>query len=335
MAGIRLSPWSRPGVSAIYLNGYPGAVEKVSIRLTGGSRISVSCGPEIEPDEVLATLEAQFGVAAQKSRADGRAYFAALEACAAASPPPPRARGRVPAPGTRYASPKAEGEDLAFENIENELQVLVEIDHREPEGIDAYLARTKNLEVRRTHLPIGDYRLNGRVVVERKSTRDFALSVGSHHIFDQAQRIGFEEGAIGFVIIEGDVFGEPLGMLDAAITGAISCLSLVQGMNVFQTKHLEHTAYVLAKLAQHERNGLGYKLSLRKDKPTALLDAQRFTLEGINGIHTELANELLRHFGSVRAVFAASADELKAVKGMGPKRIEKFLALVTGQYAPH
>jgi ERCC4-type nuclease len=82
---------------------------------------------------------------------------------------------------------------------------------------------------------------------------------------------------------------------------------------------LEHTAYCLAKFAQHDKNGLGYVLPLRKDKPKQLLDAQRFVLEGITGVSGEMSTALLRHFGTIRAVAMATAKELQSVPGVGPK----------------
>ena len=81
-------------------------------------------------------------------------------------------------------------------------------------------------------------------------------------------------------------------------------------------------------MGQHDRNGLGYNLTLRKSKPTAILDAQRFILEGFNGITTVMADRLLREFGSVGRVLAATEAELLKVKGMGKKRVQDLLALI-------
>ena len=340
---IRLNSWGKAGYVRIYVNNYPGAQAPISIRLTRG-RVAVECGQELDPDEVLAGIVASFSIPPHEV-ANAGALYARLEAIAAQ--PAARAsagsgqaygRGRGAGRGDGSYNPSAArfgagvpyGRDLCFENIENEHPVLVEVDHREPEAIDAMIARAPNTEVRRLHLPLGDFRINGRILVERKSVPDFAGSVQSAHLFDQAQRMSFDPQTVGFVIIEGNVFGEPIGMLASAITGAISCLSNVQGMNVFQTLHLEHTAYVVAKIGQHDKNGLGYELPLRKDKAKALIDAQRYVLEGVNGISAELANELLRHFGSLRAVFSATESQLKAVKGMGPKRIKDLLEVATG-----
>jgi len=80
--------------------------------------------------------------------------------------------------------------------------------------------------------------------------------------------------------------------------------------------------------------GLGYHLSLRTKKPTALLDMQRYVVEGLPGINTGMADRLLTEFGSVRAVLNASPEELRKVHGMGPKRAQALHELLTAELAP-
>lgn len=330
---MKLNLWEKNGISRIYVN--EGQGEKIGhIELRGGRLNAVSEHALISPQALLKQVIDHCGITTVD---DAHSVYNQIKGFAAAS-----AKNTAGGKGPRtwanqsygrgstgqHASPKPFGRDLAFDNIKNQQPVEIEVDHREPEEIDAYLAQVDNVVVTRKHLPLGDFLINGHIVVERKSTRDFALSVQSHHLFDQAQRMGFQPDILGVVLIEGDVFGEALGMLDSQITGALTCLGFVQGMSVFQTKHLQHTAYVLAKIAQHDRNGLGYNLTLRKSKPTALLDAQRFVLEGFNGITTVMADRLLREFGSVGRVLAATEAELLKVKGMGKKRVKDLLALI-------
>lgn len=42
-----------------------------------------------------------------------------------------------------------------------------------------------------------------------------------------------------------------------------------------------------------------------------------------------MADRLLAHFGTVRAVLNASAEELRQVRGMGPKRAAALYELLT------
>jgi ERCC4-type nuclease len=101
-------------------------------------------------------------------------------------------------------------------------------------------------------------------------------------------------------------------------------------MSVLPTLSLRHTAYVILKLAQHQRYGLGYDLGLRAEKPKAALDRSAYVLEGIPGVNAGLARNLLEHFGSVAGVCAAGIADLKSVPGIGPKRAADIHSTLTG-----
>lgn len=328
---MQLRHWQRGNIERIYVDGLPGTTGQVYVYVSRGRLELSGEGMRESPSVLLASLAQHVGM---PTGALGQLLFAALKA--SAQQPNPRQSARSLAPASRAYVPVGVtpfGRDLCFENISNPLEVEVEIDHREPDELDALIAQAPNTKVTRAHLPVGDFRINGgRVLVERKTVRDFALSVQSGHVFDQAERIGFEPNTVGFVFIEGDVFRGETGMLASAITGAITCLSLVQGLSVINTMDLRHTAFFICKIAQHERNGLGYELPLRKDKPTLLLDAQRFVLEGINGVNPVLAGGLLEHFGSVRAVAAADEQALRQVKGIGPKTAARIVEVMSRPY---
>lgn len=318
---MQLNHWSKGAFERIYIQGLAGASGKVWLECRHG-RLSLMADEMHETEAtLLATLAAFVGV---PTTLPGAAFFQAVRE-AAQRAPRPAATGYVP------VAQRERSGDLAFGNIENAQPVHIEVDFREPPEIDDYLRQAPNTVVTRGHLPLGDYRINdGRVLVERKSTTDFGLSVQSARLFDQAQRIGFEDGVVGVCLIEGDLPAGNPEMYVSAITGALTCLSLVQGMSVFNTLDLRHSAYMLCKIAQHQRNGLGYELATRKSKPKQLLDAQRYVLEGINGVSPRLADALLTQFGSIRAVAAAEEAALRAVPGIGPKTAATLHAVLSG-----
>lgn len=326
---MRLNLWEKGGLCRVYVAGLPGASNKTYIHLVAANIQIVGNDSDLTNRQLWARIveEQVLPPVAQP------AQFLVLCDLLRSRPPVRRgsatpAREAPAAAGSRYGDSAPRGRDLAFDNIKNAQTVTIEVDHREPEEIDGWLALCENTEVTRKHLDLGDYRINGHILVERKSATDFANSVQSGHLFDQAQRMSFDSSTLGVVILEGDLQNTPLSMLDSAITGAITCLSFVQGMNVIQTRHLQHTAYLLCKIAQHDRNGLGYQLTLRQKKPVKLLDVQRYVLEGLPGVNTNLADRLLEVFGSVQGVFAASPEQLMQVKGLGPKRVAEIMDVI-------
>lgn len=332
---LRMSHWDVPGKHRIYISDLPGTTGQVYVELVRGDvRIMAAPGKGELLQSPTKLLEFLYGYAGVPIGAMGQLFFEAIKAKCGT----PKARAATPVTKGNFPqyTPVAErlfGADTAFENIVNELEVVIEVDHREPEEIDAWLRRAGNTKVIRGHLPVGDYRINDTILVERKSAVDFAQSVQSSHIFDQAQRIGLVEGSVGIVLIEGDIYGMNPGMYVTAITGAITCLQSVQGMSVFQTLDLKHTAYALASIARNSRNGLGYELATRKDKPTQLLHAQHYVLEGISGVSPALAGKLLVHFGSIRDLAAADEKALREVDGVGPKTAKTIVEVLSGQYA--
>ncbi len=331
---MRLNLWEKGGLCRVYVAGLPGATENTYVQLGASGVRIVGNDSDLSDRLVWAQIAEEQGLPQASPPEQFKALCNQLRnrpqgRRGAATP----AREAPAAAGRRYGGSAPTGRDLAFDNIKNAQTVTIEVDHREPEEIDGWLALCENVEVTRKHLDLGDYRINGHILVERKSATDFANSVQSGHLFDQAQRMSFDSSTLGVVILEGDLQNTPLSMLDSAITGAITCLSFVQGMNVIQTRHLQHTAYLLCKIAQHDRNGLGYQLTLRQKKPVKLLDVQRYVLEGLPGVNTNLADRLLDVFGSVQGVFAASPAQLMQVKGLGPKRVTEIMDVIATRAA--
>jgi len=74
-------------------------------------------------------------------------------------------------------------------------------------------------------------------------------------------------------------------------------------------------------------------VELRGEKPTrSLREMQEFVVAGLPGVNTVLARRLLEHFGSVAGVFAASAEELMQVQGIGEKTAREIRRVVEALY---
>jgi len=325
---MKLTYWSAGTTARIYVSGLEGVAGKAYFVLSAGRLTVVADEFVIPKPRIIAATILWLGLPAAVSSIE--AFEALKQRCSAPRGAPKQSgpTGSV-APGSSSSATtmtRLGMAELSFANIRNEHPIHIEIDHREPREFDAYLSEVENCTVTRTTLDVADFRINGRILVERKAAADFKASIEDGRLFDQAQRIGFSPDALGIVLLEGDVFlGNP-GMLFSATTGAVSCLAMIQGMTVINTLDIRHTAFVLAKFAQHEKNGLGYELPLRKDKPKQLLDAACYVLEGITGVSAGLASELIRHFGSIQAIANATEADLRTVKKIGPKTAASIYA---------
>lgn len=181
------------------------------------------------------------------------------------------------------------------------------------------------LEVRR--LGAGDFIVEERFAVERKTLADFACSVVDGRLFKQAAALARDRRR-GVLVLEGTGPTDQLGVSREALQGALITVSVFFGLSVLRARDPSETARLLVYLArqacEHARGGLsrcGYRPKGRRAR-------QLFVLQGLPGIGPDRAERLLEHFGSVPAVFVASDKALMAVEGIGPavaKRIRWVL----------
>ena len=215
--------------------------------------------------------------------------------------------------------------------------VDIRIDHREPAELIDMLSSIGNVNVERCALELGDIELNGEILIERKcctssnSGTDFENSIinDDKRLHIQSERMKFED-KIPIILLEGDVYNNSQRMLIQSVDGAISFLCAIQRLSVIPTYNLEHTAYLILKLATHHRSGLGYELGLRSKKPKALLDQKSFVLEGLPGVNAELSRRILKRFGSIHKFMLADKSEMLSVKGLGEKTTDKIIAVIHG-----
>ena len=73
------------------------------------------------------------------------------------------------------------------------------------------------------------------------------------------------------------------------------------------------------------------KLHVHKTART-LEEQQEYLISAIPSVGPSVAKNLLRHFGSIERVIAASMEELQEVDMVGPKIAERIRELVGGEY---
>jgi ERCC4-type nuclease len=126
---------------------------------------------------------------------------------------------------------------------------------------------------------------------------------------------------VSCLLVEGVDLGGPIS--SASIKGVLLAASDL-GILVVRSTSRSDTANWLVALARRSTRPPVHRVRpayaqraqpLGDDIPQAMLAA-------VPGISTMIARTLLRRFGSVVSVLAASDEELMSVKGMGPQRIE-------------
>lgn len=190
-------------------------------------------------------------------------------------------------------------------------------------NVIAALSAMEGFNVTVGALSSGDYRISEEVIVERKSALDFVGSIMDKRLFEQVAKMKIEYPR-QIVLIEGDIYKTRSAIDRKAITGAMSWLVGIEDMRVIQVPDSSETPLMLATLARHLQEGLGYKISLRAEKPKTSDLGSRYLLEGSPGIGPGIAEKLFDHFECALDAFNASPQELSQVKGVGIKVAERM-----------
>jgi len=205
------------------------------------------------------------------------------------------------------------------------------IDDRETHSkVVEYLARMQahlNLE----RLEVGDY-LIGRLLIERKTTTDFVNSLVDRNLMAQLRRLS-EQAYKPLLIIEGEGLYTMRDVHPNAIRGALAAIAVDIGISILYTDNAESTAEMLCVLARREDSESSHSnYSMPKRAYHSIKEAQEAIIATFPDIGTVHAKKLLSEFGSVRNVVAASVDDITAIKGIGTKKAEKIVEIVTKHY---
>lgn len=209
------------------------------------------------------------------------------------------------------------------------MNIKIEVDYRErPSGILNILRNRDGVVVEEKRLSLGDYRINGHILVERKTTKDFVISIIDGRLFSQASRLKkFAQKPI--VIIEGkDLYHSGYDIDPQAIKGAITSLSTAWYIPVIFSKDINGTAdfLIMTGIQDVEYQPLYIKRLGRKPKRIRRLKLH--ILQGLPQIGPKIANRMLERFGSIEKIITADENELAVVEGIGKKMAMEIRKIV-------
>jgi len=200
-------------------------------------------------------------------------------------------------------------------------------------GIPDLLQKKHGLIVEMAELDSGDYVLSeeGGIAVERKDRNDLVGSIMDGRLFPQLAKMKASYERFIY-ILEGDVLNVRSEIKPEAIRGALSYLSVIEGVAVHHTQDPAGTADMLQIMTRHAQEGLGYEVPMRAGKPKDLRTAMQFLIEGLPGIGPGNAKKLLAYFKTPAAIFAATEADLVKAPGIGKKGAQKVRELLDGSY---
>lgn len=202
------------------------------------------------------------------------------------------------------------------------------VDFAEQNGALLDLVRAcVDFDVQLEHLKVGDYSIDDRVVVERKTYADFATSLIDGRLFPQAAALARCPHR-PVILLEGPTPARLPDVHPHALKGAVISLAVMWRLPVLYARDPADSLRVLRDLA-HQANLGGGVLKRYDRKPKRLAGRKLYMLQGLPGVGPELAHRLLQQFGSVERVITATEDALTQVRGVGRKRAAEIRGLVS------
>ncbi len=198
--------------------------------------------------------------------------------------------------------------------------VQIVVDDRERPGVVPELEKLKGVVVKIERLTVGDYCVDGAVLIERKTAADFAQSLIDGRLFCQAGRMSTSHLRPAYIVEGTSAEWSGLGVSRESLQGALVSLMLIFDVPVFRSSDQAETArlilYIGTQLVRLRDPGYApYRQAKAKRKKTRQLRV----LQSLPGIGPDRAKRLLEHFKTVRACFSATTTELMEVEDIGPK----------------
>jgi ERCC4-type nuclease len=220
------------------------------------------------------------------------------------------------------------------ESSHNGPPVAIVADDRErTSGVVEHLRAIPGVSVGIERLAAGDYQVDRTLLFERKTLRDFSLSIVDGRLFKQMGALARTRSKAVLILEGTGKDAESVGVRREAVQGALITISLLLGIPVLRSVSAEETArlivYAARQLQAVGKSGFprpGYRPGTKKGR-------QLFILQGLPGVGRERALRLLEKFGSVEAVIRAEREELLSVEGVGAKTADRIRLAVSEHQA--
>jgi len=196
----------------------------------------------------------------------------------------------------------------------------IAVDDRErSSGVPEALRSRSDVDITFRRLTLGDYDVDGALIVERKTLADFAVSVLDGRLFRQAGRLARNQESRTCLILEGTPERYPrLAISDSAIQGALITVTLVFGVPVLRSVTPEETADLILFAAQQLHRQAALPPRRTGAKVDSVRRSQLLLLQAIPMVGPLRAEALLRTLGAPSQIANADTVTLAEIDGIGP-----------------
>lgn len=212
---------------------------------------------------------------------------------------------------------------------------VVADDRERGSGVIEALRGAEGVKVEVEHLELGDYLVGEKLIFERKTLRDLAVSIVQGRLFTQMQRLAACSRR-GVLLLEGT--GKDLREVQVsreAMQGALITTTLLMDIPILRSRCAEESARLMLYAGQQVEGRISGGIYRHGYRPRGRRRQQLYVLQGLPGVGPGRAERLLEAFGNVEGVMSASEEELAEVAGIGPKTAESIRSILREEEPPY
>jgi ERCC4-type nuclease len=216
---------------------------------------------------------------------------------------------------------------------------MIIVDNRENRSIVPRQLEKFGVEIRFADLPVGDYLLSDTLCVERKEINDYVSSLTSGHLHTQLYDLSTHFD-VSYLIVEG-IISEALMYRKikreaylSSLAGASLKRSSEGKKGIVQIINLE-TAFdtaVFLKSLNERLGGNEPRIPVISRVKRGAGDQLVFIVSSLPRIGEIRARKLLEHFGDLKSLVNAGAEEIASIPGIGAKTAREIQKLFVKKY---
>jgi len=207
----------------------------------------------------------------------------------------------------------------------------IRVDYREKASGLVDLLKNEDLLIEIKKVPYGDYVINDSITIERKTARDFLVSIIDGRLFNQLSNLK-KHCLNPIFLIEGNPYKTELNFDPMAIKGALLSAQAIWHIPVIFSRSKEDTRNILLMIGRQDQTYMDVVPLRGGYRPKRLKSKQLYLLQGLPQIGPLLAKRLIEHFRSVSHVMNASIEELTEVDGIGRASAEKIREVLDEEF---
>ena len=207
----------------------------------------------------------------------------------------------------------------------------IRIDYREKVSGLVDLLKTEDVNIEVKKVPYGDYIINDSITIERKTAKDFLVSIIDGRLFNQLSNLK-KHCLNPILLIEGNPYKTELNFDPMAIKGALLSAQAVWYIPVIFSRSKEDTRNIFLMIGRQDETYMDVMPLRGGYRPKRLKSKQLYLLQGLPQIGPLLAKRLIEHFRSVSNVMNASIEELTEIDGIGRVSAEKIREVLDEEF---